>query len=474
MSDGPIHDDMEPADRQRDASARLEVAGHVGDAAELREAMDPANRSLADALQLSFRLLQVAIFCLLVLFLFSGFKTVENNQGGVATVWGKIVDADGLEPGLQMNWPPPVGEFVLFQAEGRVVDDSDAFMTKGQGHQGKEQAVRRAKATDRIKPERDGSFLTSTGEIGHLEAEVRYEIVDPRRYLESVSDSNADLLVRLALQNAVVTVTAERTLNDLRTKLSSDALRGLLRDAAQRVLDEASAGIRVAEVMIIEDPNPPLFVQKSFEAFSKTRQQVEGDIEAAQQAAQELLIETAGEHHDELEHLLSEYETAWGNDARTAEVLEQIDVLFEDGRISGRVFRDLAAAERYRTEIEKTIGSEAKRFASLREAWEAHPDLVIAQRLLDVRGALLGADDAEVILVPIGLGSLRLDISGLQHVRDARRRADLTQRGDENWDTLAGTAMDRFRRVEDLKGDKAARRLHIDEQGKLQGRRQGR
>jgi len=465
---------MEPADRQRDASARLEVAGHVGDAAELREAMDPANRSLADALQLSFRLLQVAIFCLLVLFLFSGFKTVENNQGGVATVWGKIVDADGLEPGLQMNWPPPVGEFVLFQAEGRVVDDSDAFMTKGQGHQGKEQAVRRAKATDRIKPERDGSFLTSTGEIGHLEAEVRYEIVDPRRYLESVSDSNADLLVRLALQNAVVTVTAERTLNDLRTKLSSDALRGLLRDAAQRVLDEASAGIRVAEVMIIEDPNPPLFVQKSFEAFSKTRQQVEGDIEAAQQAAQELLIETAGEHHDELEHLLSEYETAWGNDARTAEVLEQIDVLFEDGRISGRVFRDLAAAERYRTEIEKTIGSEAKRFASLREAWEAHPDLVIAQRLLDVRGALLGADDAEVILVPIGLGSLRLDISGLQHVRDARRRADLTQRGDENWDTLAGTAMDRFRRVEDLKGDKAARRLHIDEQGKLQGRRQGR
>ncbi len=470
VSEQPHHTEAGP--RHRDASARLEVSGGVGDAAELREAMDPANRSLADALQLSFRLLQVAILCLLVLFLFSGFKTVENNQGGVATVWGKIVDPDGLEPGLQMNWPPPVGEFVLFQAEGRVVDDGEAFMTRGQGHQGKEQAVRRAKATDRIKPERDGSFLTSNGEIGHLEASARYEIVDPRRYLETVSDANADALVQLSLQSATVTVAAERTLHELRTTLSSDALRAMLRDEAQRLLDEASAGIRIAEVTIVEDPNPPLFMQKSFEAFSKTRQEVEGDIEAAQQAAQELLIETAGEHYGELEQLLGAYEAAWGDQAEIDSILLKVDAMFDDGRISGRIFRDIAAAERYRTEIEKTIGSEAKRFASLLEAWESHPDLVVAQRLLDVRGKLLAAEDAEVILVPVGLGSLRLDISGLQHVRDVRRRADLTQRGEENWDTLAGTTMDRFRKVQDLKGDKAARRLHVDEQGRLRGRRE--
>ena len=117
--------------RQRDASARLEVAAVVGDAAELREAMDPANRSLADALQLSFRLLQVAIFCLLVLFLFSGFKTIETTQSGVATVWGRIVESDDLEPGLHMNWPAPVGEFVLFQADGRVTDDGDIFYDQG-------------------------------------------------------------------------------------------------------------------------------------------------------------------------------------------------------------------------------------------------------------------------------------------------------------------------------------------------------
>ena len=461
-------------DRHRDASARLEVAAVVGDAAELREAMDPANRSLADALQLSFRLLQVAIFCLLVLFLFSGFKTIETTQSGVATVWGRIVESDDLEPGLHMNWPAPVGEFVLFQADGRVVDDGDVFMTKGRGVDGQEQSVRRARLSDRIKPERDGSFMTSGGEIGHLSSTARFEVVGPREFLEAVGDENADRLVRLALQQATVSVAASHTLAELRSTLSSDALRGLLRDSAQKMLDKANTGIRIAEVTLPEEPNPPLFMQKSFEDFSRIRQEVQGDIESAQQSAQEQLIAAAGEHYRDLEQLLAEYEDAWGDDARTSEVLKQVDAMFSEGLISGQVFRAISAAKRYRTEIERTIGSEARRFAGLLDAWQLHPDLVIAQRLLSVRGALLGAQDAEVILVPIGLGSLRLDISGLQHVRDTRRRFDLKKRGDDAWDNEIGSAIDVFRRVDELKGDAAARQLLIDESGRLRGGREGR
>ena len=151
----------QPESRTRDASARLDVEGGVGDIAELREAMDPANRSLGEALRLRFRLLQTAIVVLFVLFIFSGFKTVEINQSGVATVWGRMIDSSGLEPGLQMNWPPPVGEFVLFKAEGRIVDDGNAFTTRGLGVAGREMEVSQSRATARLKPERDGSFITS-------------------------------------------------------------------------------------------------------------------------------------------------------------------------------------------------------------------------------------------------------------------------------------------------------------------------
>ncbi|MDG1838618.1 MAG: hypothetical protein P8I91_07445, partial [Phycisphaerales bacterium] len=87
---------------------------------------------------------------------------------------------------------------------------------------------------------------------------------------------------------------------------------------------------------------------------------------------------------------------------------------------------------------------------------------------------LLGAEDAEVILVPIGLGSLRLDISGLQNVRDTRRRFDLKKRADDAWDKEIGSSIDVFRRVEELKGDAAARQMVIDESGRLRGGREGR
>ncbi|MDP7070037.1 MAG: SPFH domain-containing protein [Phycisphaerales bacterium] len=473
MSETPDHQDNTPH-RHRDASAQLEVTSHVGDAAQLREAMDPANRSLAEALQLSFRLLQAAILVLLVLFLFSGFKTIETNQSGVATVWGKISESEGLEPGLRMNWPPPVGEFVLFQAEGRTIDDGDVFRTRGLGVKGREMEVRTAKANDRIKPERDGSFLTAAGEIGHMASEARYEVIDATRFLETVPDGDADNLVKLALQQATVAIAAKHTLTQLRQDFSADTLRSMLRSGAQRMLDATNCGIRIAEVSLLDEPKPPLFLQKSFEEFSKARQQVEADIEAARQEAQERLIGVAGEHYTEIEHLLNEYEAAWGDETAKGEVLDRIHALLASGKISGQVSKALSAAERYRTEIERTLGSEARRFASLRGEWEVHPELIIAERILGARGRLMASESAELVMVPEGLGSLRLDISGLQHVRDARRRTDLQRRSDETWGGTLGTAVDTYRRIGELKGDKAARQMVIDESGRLRGMREDR
>ena len=49
---------MEVEPVRRAASAQFNVSSDVGSAAALREAMDPASRSLADALQMSFRVLQ--------------------------------------------------------------------------------------------------------------------------------------------------------------------------------------------------------------------------------------------------------------------------------------------------------------------------------------------------------------------------------------------------------------------------------
>ena len=83
--------DEAAAPPRRAASAEFVVDTRVGSEALLREAMDPANQSLAEALRLSFRVLQVVILVLVVLFVFSGFQTVDEGQSGVLLRWGKIL-----------------------------------------------------------------------------------------------------------------------------------------------------------------------------------------------------------------------------------------------------------------------------------------------------------------------------------------------------------------------------------------------
>ncbi len=122
---------MEVEAPRRAASAQLVVEGEVGADAELREAMDPANQSLADALRLSFRVLQFVILALLALFLVSGFQRVDDSQSGVMLRFGRIVEVDdhrALEPGLRRNLLPyPAGEFVILDVESRPVDIATTF-----------------------------------------------------------------------------------------------------------------------------------------------------------------------------------------------------------------------------------------------------------------------------------------------------------------------------------------------------------
>ncbi|MFM7260582.1 MAG: hypothetical protein ACKO3W_08260, partial [bacterium] len=65
---------------RRAASARFEVGAREDGG--LRDALDPATQSLGEALRLSYRILQVGILALVVLFLFSGFQSVKEGDTG--------------------------------------------------------------------------------------------------------------------------------------------------------------------------------------------------------------------------------------------------------------------------------------------------------------------------------------------------------------------------------------------------------
>ena len=97
---------LEEEGPRRAASAQFHVEESTVTNVAMREAMDPANQSLGDALRLSYRLLQLGILILVVMFLFSGFETIREGYSGVKMVFGRIVGTPGseeLEPGLELE-----------------------------------------------------------------------------------------------------------------------------------------------------------------------------------------------------------------------------------------------------------------------------------------------------------------------------------------------------------------------------------
>ncbi|MCH2134352.1 MAG: hypothetical protein MK116_11430 [Phycisphaerales bacterium] len=472
-SDVPVEElpmEVEPA--RRSASAQLVVDADVGSAAALREAMDPANRSLTDALQLSFRVLQLVIVVLLVLFVFSGFKTVGTAESGVATVWGRIVDREGLQPGLQMNWPPPIGEFVLFKSDGREVDGFNAFMSRAMVEKGIEKGMQDASQMDQLLPGQDGSFLTQGGQIAHVRVRTEYSVVDPVKFLRSVPDGSADSIVRVAVERAVVHVGLSQTLENLQS-LSNEEVQELIGDSAQTVLNDIESGMRITSVMVVNEIQPPLYIQRLQENFSEAKQNAAARVNRAETKASDVLITAAGQNVNTLAKLMREYEEAWEQDLPDAgDRLAAINAFFDGDEIAGQAANAISSAQRFQSLIDQTLGREARRFAGLLPAYRKHPELVIAEKWLEAYGSVMGQPDAEIMYVPSGLGSMGIDISGLESVRDIRRRADLEARKRGDSSLLSGTASDYMMRADEITLGKAQRQLNIDsETGAVKGMR---
>ncbi len=208
-------DRLDEDEPRREASVRLQVAGAGGGEAALREAMDPANQSLADALRLSYRVLQLAILGLLVTFLFSGFQTVQEGYTGVRTVFGRI-DGEGadaqLAPGLEPFWPYPVGEIVVFELK-RSTSLRTEFWPRLQGTL--QRAIESADLNNPIRPGADGSVITADGDLAHLQVTAEYSIDDVSRYVSNVDRARTETMVRKAIARGVVMAAAATPLNDL-------------------------------------------------------------------------------------------------------------------------------------------------------------------------------------------------------------------------------------------------------------------
>ncbi len=463
---------MEVEAPRRAASAQFNVTADIGSQAALREAMDPANKSLADALQLSFRVLQFVIVVLLVLFLFSGFKTIGNNESGIATVWGKVEDTQGLKPGLQMNWPPPVGDFVLVSTEMRRQNDGRRFLASTGGAVNEGEAIQQA-TYEGLKPGRDFSVLVDGGELAHVMVDAQFEVDDVVSYVEHLVPKSANRIVELALQRAVVHTGAGHTLSELRETMSAEEIRSMLGEQVQSTLNAVGAGLRVVDVSMLQKFEPPRYIQQSFEEYTVNLQRAQQEIQNARKTANETLIRAAGEHWSDVAQLIEQYEREWELGEPDAEkTMARINQFFDSDRVAGAAFKRISAARGYLADIDTSLGMEARRFEALLEAYQEHPQLVIAERWMEARNSVMGQQDVETMYVPHDLGSMAIDLSGLQSVKDIRRKLTMERREMnslfEGLDMVEST----MQRIDEMKQvGKAGRQLKVDSTGRPQGLR---
>ncbi len=429
---------------RRAASAEFIVDSGPGSQALLREAMDPANQSLREALRLSFRVLQVVILVLIVLFVFSGFQKVENQYTGVMLRWGEILGEPGqqeLGEGLKFSkWPYPAGEFVLFQNEGRSVDVAETFWPHMRAGQTLDQAVQAATQNRMLRPGQDGLLLSRDGDIGHMKLNARYQVANAVAFVHCVENEHkagdngldADKLVELALERAAVHAAAKLSVQELID--FSEQSKDDLRAGAQRLLDDVGAGVRIVQVDTPEDPQPALAIRKAYGDLQEVRGTAATDVEKARQDAEQTLLAVAGEQYQVLLSLIEQYEDALdlGEDQRAEEILAGINERLESPETTGQVSNVIYYARSFRSTIGKTVGRDAQRLSSHIEQYRQNPQLTRSRLWRETRSRVLGREDVEIFQIP-AVSMVSLSLSRLDEIAQLRREISLKRKEAAAW-----------------------------------------
>lgn len=431
------HDDlsMPPPEEEaprRAASARLEVRGGPGREAMLREALDPANQSLRDALRLSFRVLQLVMVVLVVVFLFSGLKTIEPGQIGLRLQLGQL-EEEALEPGAHLALPFPAGDVIVLDGRGQSWDLEDAFMPLAATRRGTDSATDAASVNDFIRPGRDGAVLLQGADIGHLRLRGNWEVSEPARLLRSVDPQesrgstgvDANRLVELLTERAVVHATAGRTLEELLA--FGDVEQQEISASVQRGLDNLGSGLRVTSLEFPEDPLPALAIRREIQALEQARVNAARDVEIAREDAEAILIDVAGPQWASVNNAISAWQEAdrFGGDVAAKQMAA--DAALEADDVSGQVASSLQMARAYASLVEVTLGQEARRHEGLLPAWREQRGLVASRMWSEVFANVMSTQDVEVVQVP-EFGDFQLRLAGSDDVQELRRRMRLNER----------------------------------------------
>jgi len=407
-----------PNTPQRESSVTLrERSDSPGADAATR--MDHANQSLADALRITYRLVQIGMVALLGLFLLSGFKTVNEGERGVRLLFGKQQASD-LAPGAQWAWPAPIGELVKIQTGTKDVNVSRAFFPYVQlGDENR--PVERLREESKLDPARDGSLLTADLNLAHAQWSVTYQRSDLARYVENVRPGEGgfeeDRLIRLVVERAIVQAGAGTTIDDLLKQSRTDlgSIESVAMRLAQEMLNDFGTGLQIDQ-LTLSRKFPPVTLGDEFAKVNSLSSVAGKAREEALRVRAELLNEIAGAASGVLIEQIAHYEeaTELEDPAAQADILASIDSLLEgreieiDGKrydaglATGEVAELLDQAASTRASIVNRAQADLAEFEAKLAQFHANPSLMMSRDWASAYDEFLDKPFVQTWFLPTG------------------------------------------------------------------------
>lgn len=348
--------------------------------------LDPANKSLSDALKISFIVLKGIMVILIIIFFLSGVFTVAPDECAIVLRLGKIRGATTeqriLKPGLHLAIPYPVDTIITLPGKSAVLSMSlDSFWYDEQAQ---------TRPGQGLNPITDGYCLTRNDSVAgmsgndynivHSKWKLTYKIADPELFYKNVfikapapGQSLVDIveeqlkpLAGSMLSDAIIATLVRYSIDE--AILSNAQISADVKKLLQSKFDSIDSGIEVDSVQITKPITWPRQVAAAFEESIKASQQSQQDITEARSYAENTLSETTG---------------------RAAEILAQ--------------------ARAYRTQVVENARASADYLQKLLPEYRKSPELVLQKIYQDAIEEVL-TNVQETIIVQPGTGARNVEL----------------------------------------------------------------
>ncbi len=417
----------------RSASVRLRDRQST-DRREQHQRMDAAHQSLADALRITYRLLQGGMVVLVLLYLFSGFQSINEGERGVSVRFGKIVQPN-LEPGFQWSWPYPIGEVARVEAGSVELPIGQHFMPNLPGNRTDpmEADIKSFSSTRQLDPANNGFNITADLNIAHTQWRAYYRRSNHAMYLANIFELDENAIVRAAVERGVVRSVATIEIDEL-LKNSNESVSEMVRVVAQETLDELDSGITIDRVVLARK-SPPTSLIEQFSSVQSAAQNAGKNFEDAMLERDQVLNETAGAASGTLIEQINEFErlTEIGDTQGAEAVLAKIDLLLvgEEVEINGEMVQWQSSGEV--SELISNASATASAmvsqaiagyqlFEAKQSQFEANPELMIARDWSDAMTVFLNKDFVSSIMLPTGVSAEMLINNDPEIQKEMERR----------------------------------------------------